>query len=261
MAYITVPESVLAVDDPIRSTDIIQLDRNIEDLNSRLSATEPGGFYSHFTDNDFAASAQPFQREGIYCLAAGGTIDPRIDNAILTHNVKVTTAVAGSAIVAGVPMFDFSVRTKPLTFTTRIQYNTRANIGAMVVGWVGPTLGSAARPTDGVYMELGVGAGTFGFTSSNGGANTRGPAGDFAWPANATYFSVQIIFTDSGGNQALCYLNTGAGYVLKDTLVANLPVAKRLYGQVGFTALGGVTVAIDVDMIQGKAGGGVADQA
>jgi hypothetical protein len=253
MAYITVPESVLAVDDPIRSTDIIQLDRNIEDLNARVSSVEPGGFYSHFTDNNFAAATQPFQREGIFCFASGaGTVDPRIDNAILTHNVRLTTPAAGYIQCAGVPMFDFSVRTKPLTFSTRIQYDTRANIASLRVGWVGPALPTTARPTDGVYMELN--AGNFRFTSSNGGANTAGT--DFAWIANSTYFDVDIIFTDAGGNRALCYVNA----VLKETITLNLPIAKRLYGCVNFEAIGGVAVAVDVDMIQGKAGGGVVDQ-
>jgi hypothetical protein len=253
MAYITVPESVLAVDDPIRSTDIIQLDRNIEDLNARVSSVEPGGFYSHFTDNNFAAATQPFQREGIFCFASGGgTVDARIDNAILTHNVKLTTPAAGYIQCAGIPNFDFSVRTKPLTFSTRIQYDTRANIASLRVGWVGPTLPTTARPNDGVYMELN--AGNFRFTSTNGGVSTVGA--DFAWIANSTYFNVDIIFTNAGGNQALCYLNG----VFQYALAANLPTAKRLYGCVNFESAGGVTIAIDVDRIQGKAGGGVVDQ-
>jgi hypothetical protein len=206
-----------------------------------------------------AADAQPWRREGIYVSTSAGAITSRIAGTTDAHTARVTTGIAGTLNIAGIPAFHFTNRVKPLTYTTRIQYDTRGNIAFLCVGWQGEALAAGARPNNGIFLELGGAANTFRFTSRrNGGASPADMTfgADFAWIANATWFTVSIVFTDAGGNRALCYVDG----VLKETITLTLPTAKNLYGNIGVTAVGGASVQIDADMAFGSAGGGVVNQ-
>ena len=42
-------------------------------------------------------------------------------------------------------------------------------------------------------------------------------------------FQVKIEFTDTPSNRALCYIDVGAGFVLKETFTNTLPTSRRLF--------------------------------
>lgn len=278
MSYVAVPGSVLEYKDPIRSVDITQMNDNTIDHEARLKALEaaPDSYVSsHFTrrsgytsDRIITATsgtttAQYEDRWLIGAKETGGATTywlegVSVDDALNHHIALFFPSGDGSSdndwgFIQSLSTFNFTYATLPITFTTRVKLDhndpTFLRIGLM--NWM---ITADTAPTDGIFLERN--GANFRFRTVNASTSTNGS--DFAPPTADTWFEVEIIFTNSPSNQALCYVDG----VLKDTLTgANLPTAKNLRAKFHLTEKSTTNTTHRIDRMSCTTAANVADLA
>ncbi len=83
---------------------------------------------------------------------------------------------------------------------------------------------------DGIYIQR-VDSSNWRFVSERSGSRTNGPT--FTKPGNSTWFDVEIEFTDTPFNKALCRVDTGGGLIQRADLQADLPTTTPLFHMFG----------------------------
>lgn len=264
MAYVDIPNTVLETDDPIRSVDAVQMNDNIKDHESRLNVLPNlGGVFSHFTSNQgygsgiivTGAQIERYFEDQFYIESGvGGQVNNQAALAADDHRLLMN----GPCQVIGRPAFHFTNRVKPITFKARCKFHAFPTdvfiglAGAALVGNDFPVVGVTTRPVRAIILER-FNATDVVFTSRVGANVTQGTS--FAKPANGVWFEVKIIFTNTPGNQADCYIDG----VLKQTLstAASLPTADNIYPCALLPEAGADNLSLD--RVECFAGGALAD--
>ena len=266
MAYVAVPNTSLEVGDPIRSSDITQMNDNITNHESRLVAVEDASIreFSHFTQREVQASGGAAFSDQILGAAGGsltyGAFTIVSSGAIVYQRVATTITNdyhyiqwTGGAVaqLMGKLSFNFASRTKPITYTWRFRSSDVTN--AFFMGLTNyPVYGANTTPTDGIYLLLGGAANTFRFQSISTVSAGTTTGGDIAYLAN-TWYEVKIVFTDDPGNRALCYTDG----VLRETITTDLATTYNLSGR--FTMSLGAGDTCDIDRALTSAAGTLSD--
>jgi hypothetical protein len=264
MTFIRVPDPNLDTDHPCRSVDIKQIRDNQDDHEARLINVEDVSIraFTHFArklgygSNNILNSNNPeIYYEGNFYIAAtgaGGRIARNQigeSDTVDDHLIKFSGGAATNFAMAQCQVaVNFASRTKPLTFKTRIKRSN--NTLDLIIGF-SLWRTNFTVPNDGIYLTLGGAGTTYRFKSRNGGAETTGS--DFTAIANNTWFEVTVLFENSPGNQARCYVDG----LLKETFTTNLPTSDNLYGICLFKDNGDEYV----DRMQVQAAGTLSDSA
>lgn len=174
MAYVAVSDSNLEVGDPIRSTDITQMNDNIIDHESRILALEDAStrIASHFSElyptqvgTSIIASAavEDDYNDWVFeSSTANVQLKQGIWRGIDEHQIEFDAAGAGAAEYAslwGKTGFYYDNRTKPIVGTFRFKINdTTATgwddfwIGLGGTNTSGVGTGAAGQPVNGIFL-------------------------------------------------------------------------------------------------------------
>lgn len=257
MTFTRVPDPNLDPDKPVRSADLKQIRDNQDDHESRLVSVEDASIrvFSHFvsfrgvetggggysssiitTNNDVVN----FEGGKFYLASTAALVQQIIVSTTADdHYLRWTPGAAGVGQCIANLSFNFASRTKPITFNWR--FRTSDNTNAFFLGLTNlPASKANTTPTDGIYLLLGGAGSTFRFrsTSSVSGLSTTGS--DIAF-ANNTWYEVKILFEDTPGNQARCYVDG----LLKETFTTNLPTTINMFGRYTFASGAGDTFDLD----------------
>ena len=267
MAFVRVPDPNLDPDEPVRSADAKQIRDNQDIHEARLVAVEDANIriFSHFARFEATVGAGGYQGDLVlggspdflyyqgsdFYIHSTGALDQLLPTAAAdTHYLRWTPGAGTGTCIANLN-FNFTGRTKPITFNWRFRASDVTNaffLGLTVL----PATHANTTPTDGIFLFLGGAANTFRFrsTSSVSGLSTTGT--DIAYVAN-TWYEVKIIFTNTPGNQAECYIN-GAPM---ETFTTNLPTTITMCGR--WTAATGAADTWDIDRALVSAAGTLTD--
>jgi len=242
-------------------TDLLRT--NDKDHEDRIKALEDPSVrvYSHFAGNQGYASGvivggaqvEPYFEDQFYIESGtGGLVTNQVAVAADDHRILLN----GPSMIIGRAAFHFTNRVKPITFKARMKFHAFPGaffVGLLSAGLVGndfPAVGDTGRPARCVVLER-FDASNVVFTSRVGASVNQGT--QFGKPADGVWFEVKIIFTNTPGNQADCYID-GA---LKDNLTtaASLPTADNLYPSVLLPSVTGSDIS--VDSLECLAGGAI----
>jgi hypothetical protein len=270
MAFVRVPDPNLDPDKPVRSADAKQIRDNQDDHESRIVGVEDASIrvFSHFalfqgidsgapgypaypTSSLVSATTYVNYQGSDFTLHAAGNLTQLLPSAAAdTHYLRWASGV--SQCIANLN-FNFANRTKPITFRWRFRVSDVTNaffLGLTVL----PAAGANTVPTDGIYLFLGGAANTFRFrsTSSVTGLSTTGA--DIAFAVN-TWYDIKIVFTNTPGDQAECYVDNMVTPV--ETFTTDLPTTITMCGR--WTAALGAGDTTDIDRALVQAAGTLTD--
>lgn len=192
---------------------------------------------------------------------APGTTNPPTDSIRVTNShadsnlvIAVFSVWTLNGSLTGAPgiqvmrNFIFTQVTRPILFVARIKklLDVDMRVGLRLV-----QAGTGGLPADasGIWLER-VDASDWRFVSYD---SARNNGTSFGKIADGTWFDVEIEFTDTPSNRALCRIDS----VLKETLTTELPTAATLHGAImsaGSGAPPGANV-MDMDLIDYGAAG------
>jgi len=269
MAYVSVPDPVLDIGKPGRSTDWKQFRDNQTDHESRINALEDASVrtFSHFSTlyNNASIIADATIVEGYNdWYFESTTADVEVRNGIYIgtdkHYIDITsTGASGAGIVSSKTGFYFDNRTKPLICTIRfkVSLTSAAGWGAFYIGLAGTNINGissgAGQPVNGIYV-MRSDANNWICRSRRNSVNAADPAAfaklDAAW-------NELIITWVTAAKTATLTLNAAEVAVFTDA--DTIPSDKVLYPyvQVGSPAAGALSMYID--RIECYAGGALTD--
>lgn len=237
MAYVALTDTETNAGKPIRQALKKKIRDNFIDHESRIVKVEnESRLFEHF---NFADSGTPITVPTNFTVL-GNTGDGDISYPAFSV-IRLNHSSGAGIIVQSKRNFRFDAVTLPIKLIVRAKKLVDVAFFIGMRPYYSGLLNPGLTDGNGIWLER-VDASNWRFVSYNGSRNN---GSNFTKPTDGNWFEVEIEFTNTPSNQALCRVDG----VLKETLTTQLPTTTILHGNFHSAGSGSTpgTNVMDVD--------------